>query len=610
MNPAKTESQTVANTRTLSCTKENKGDYLSLGFLQSLVSSNEDISLRKTDRGTAILRMSKHVQNCMKLDFGFEKVGHDMLVMAKNVYDFKKEEVGVETVAELEDMTTEDKYVACLKNEGVLKTRDDGSYAFDRSAAKLADSQTTFNLDIQDKSKSMQLYFSSPKARDYATVYGDEGVPETTSKFPCLETERFAEPDPYLYVSDEDRLHYSANQACQTEDYETILSELSQLKSSSAGNAQELISVLKVALEDAREKRLSKIYDELEEIEDEFAPSRDDIAEGKLTGVTESRARSLGREYGELLSEVNELLYNPGIREVNDLMNELDEGVTPTREEEITQRISELNDEIGRFGKKDASNLGKVFDGLKEYGYTDEALKIEGFRLKSSNFSKVGPRGGNEKKISIEKADENIKKRLAEFERGTLRNWDDIHLAKSGSAEPIESLYQETQARTQRIQQMKQQFVQKEIAEDQKHCADNYVGGMRNPMECKRHREGRARRVQSFEGMMQQQSQQVQQQNARMAQLTQYYEEARRRNVAAEPQGGFYYDDPFGFYGSDSSSLYSLGGPQWNQQVMGLGMQGQYQMMGPVQGQYQNQGMMGQPPGTFNQGLQRPMWGY
>lgn len=615
MDPTPTDSEVTPNTPTLSCTKENKGDYLSLGFLYNLVDYPQDISLRKTDRGTAILRIPKHISACMKLDFEFRSVGDDKLMVTKNAYSFTKEEVGVTTEDELKKMTTEDKYVACLKTKGVLKERDDGSFAFDRSAAEdqnlvTYSSETEFELDVADESKSMQLYFASPKARDYQTVYSDEGVPESPSDLPCLETERFADPDPYLYVSEEDKLYYSANQACETEDYETILRELSELKSSSAGNAQDLMKILEVALEDAREKRTASIHERLEEIEDEFAPSREDIAEGRLTGVSESRAKSLGREYGDLLEEMNDVLYNPGIREINQLMNELDAGVTPDREEQIVARIDDLNEEIGKFSKKDESNLGKVYDGLKEYSLTDEALKIEGFRLKSLNFSRVGPKSSRDQKISIEKADENIKSKLAKFETGTLRNWEDIHLAKSGSAAPIKSLQREGQARYQRMQQMQQRFYQKEMEEEKKHCQSNFIGGMRNPMACQRHREGRSRRVQMFQRQMQMQTQQLQTQSSRVAELSQYYEEARRSIAAEQESQYFHYEDPFGFYGSDSSSLYSVGGQNWNQQVMGLGMPSGAPMMGPMPQQGQpGPGRMGQPPMMY-QGLQRPMMGY
>lgn len=617
MDPTTTDSRSTANTPTLSCTKENKGNYLSLGFIYNLVDFPQDISLRKTDRGTAILRIPKHISACMKLDFEFRSVGSDKLVVAKNAYEFSKEEVGVETEEELENMTTEDKYVACLKTKKVLKERGDGSFAFERSAAEdrnlvTYSAETEFELDIQDESESMQLYFASPKASDYQTVYSDKGVPESPSDLACLETERFAEPDPYLYVSEEDKLYYSANQACETEDYETILRELSELESSSAGNAQELIQILEVALEDARDKRLSSVYDRLEEIEDEFAPSREDIAAGDLTGLSESRAKSLGREYGDLLEEVNDILYNPGIREVNKLMTELDKGVTPDREKQIVDRISKLNEKIGRFSKKDESNLGKVYDGLKEYALTDEALKIEGYRLKSLNFSRVGPSGAGERKISIEKADDNIKSTLAKFESGTLRNWDDIHLAKSGSDAPIKSLKREGQARYQRMQQMQQRFYEKEMSEEKKHCQSNFIGGIRNPMACKRHREGRSRRMQMFQRQMQQQSQRLQQQSSRVAELTQYYQEARRSIAADQQNNYFHYEDPFGFYGGDSGSLYSVGGQNWNQQVMGLGMQPQTPMMGPMQGGQgqMSGGMMGQPPMMQQQGLQRPMMGW
>lgn len=600
-----TNSTPTSSTPTLSCTKDNNDGYLPLGFLYDLVDHPQDISLRRTDRNTAIIKIPKHISACLNLDFEFRNVGDDKIVAIKNTYNYSKEEVGVATDAELNAMNSDDKYVACLKSKELLIEKPDGTLAFDGRKAEsdghvTYSAETEFDLAVADPSKSMRLFFASPKAREYQIQWGDQGVPESPTDWPCLETERFAKEDPYLYVSEEDKLTFSANQACETQDYETILRELSELRTSSAGNAQDLIKILEVALEDAKTKRIEKIYERMEEIENLFAPSREDTAAGRLTGLSETRAKKLGREYGDLLEEVNEVLYNPSILEIDRLMTELDAGVIESREEEIMERITTLNEQIGVFAKKDQRSLGKVYDGLKEFALTSEALKIEGFRLKSLNFSRVGPSSGrSSRSISIEQADKNIKSTLKRFDTETLRNWEDINLAKSGNAAPIRDLQRQAQQNVQRMERDQAQFIQREMQQEQKACASNFIGGVRNPMECQRFRAGQQRRLRSFQARQQRQRQALQSAAQRASQLELYYAEAQRQLASErEDDFGFYEDDPFGFYNDngDSSSLYNIGGPQFNNNVMQMGMPQQQPGMG-----------MGQPPMG---GLQRPMMGY
>lgn len=607
MDEPVTNSTPTSSTPTLSCTKENNDGYLPLGFLYDLVDHPQDISLRRTNRDTAIIKIPKHISACLSLDFEFRNVGNDKIVAIKNNYNYSKEEVGVATDDEFQKMSADDKYVACLKSKDLLIQKSDGTLAFDGRKAEsdglvTYSAETEFDLAIADPSKSMRLFFASPKAREYQIQWGDQGVPESPTDWPCLETERFAKDDPYLYVSEEDKLTFSANQACETQDYETILRELSELKSSSAGNAQELIKILEVALEDAKEKRIASIYERMEEIENLFAPNREDAAAGKLTSLSETRAKKLGREYADLLEDVNEVLYNPAILEIDRLMTEIDGGVTEAREEAINERISLLNEQIGEFSKKDSRSLGKVYDGLKEYALTSEALKIEGYRLKSLNFSRVAPSSGRGKRaLSIEQADKNIKSTLKRFDNETLRNWEDINLAKAGNASPIRDLQLQAQQNVKRMERDQAQFVQRELQQEQKACASNFIGGVRNPMECQRFRSGQQRRLRSFQARQQRQRQALQSAAQRASQLEMYYAEAQRQ-IASERQDdfGFYEDDPFGFYNDygDSSSLYNIGGPQFNNNVMQMGMP-QQQGMSP-------QGM-GQPPMG---NLQRPMMGY
>ncbi len=605
LDAAGSTSVATPGTPALVCNKHTVGNYLSLGFLYNLVDFPEDITLKRTDRNSVIVKIPKHVSACMQLDFEFRNVGNDKIVAMKNAFRFTPENTGL-TADELSSKTHDEKYAACLKSKKLLIETGPEQYAFDRAEAERTQQvaysvETEFPLNLADESKSMKLFFASPKARSYATVYDTNNVPESPREWPCLETEKFEQQDPYLYISQEDRLAQSAMVACESNDYEKILKELRELRRSSAGNAIELITILESALESARDKRLDEIHERFEAIEREFAPTREDIAQNRNTGVSENRARVLGREYAGLLEEVNRILYDPGIQEINRLMTELDTGnATDARKNQINSRVKTLNEKIGRFATKDQRNLGRVFDGLKEYGLNNEALRIEGFRLKSQNFSKVAPEGEGRsrvKPLTIAQADANIKKSLQAFENITLRTWDDHYRVKQGDNTPILHAQRQSQQRWANMQKQYEQFMKKEQSEMQRHCATGLTG-VRNPMACQRHMAGQQQRQQQFAQRWQSGLNQIQADSQRVAVLNQSYEEAMREIASMRGPDQQAADDPFGFYTNpyDNSYLYSVGGPQFQQNVMN--------MNGPHQSP-----MMGQPQ-MYSPQLQAPNFGY
>lgn len=591
------DSVATGSTTTLTCNKHTIENHLSLGFLYNLVDNPNDIRLTRTSRGTVILQIPKHISACLDLGFSFRNVenGRAKIMAMKNEFRFTPENTGM-TAEELAGKTHDEKYAACLKEKGLLEEMGPNQYRFNRAAAEDNHHvdysvETEFELGVSDNSQSMQFYFASPKANSYQTMFpsGNDRLPESPAAWPCLETERFMADTPYLYISDEDRLAERAQIACESENYEQIFRELSNLRRSTVGNANELISILESALDAARDKRLEEIYTRLEDIEREFAPTREDIAEGRRTGVSESRARGLANEYSTLLSEVNRILYDPSIQEINRLNNELEGAdVSDERRNQIYDRITDLTEQIGRFARKDQRNLGRVFDGLREFGLNREALRIEGFRLKSLHFSRVHPdrnRGrAGERPITIEQANENVERNIASFETRVLTAWDDEQRVRQGDASPIRAIQRQSQQNWQRMQQNYQSFQRREQQEMQRHCASNFIGGVRNPVACQRHMQGQQQRQQQFMSQWNRGLQQIQHDSQRVGVLGQQYEEAMREIASMREQRYSSYDDPFGFYANpyDSSYLYNVGGPQFQQNVnmMGPQMMGP-QMMGP-----------------------------
>lgn len=602
------DSVATPGTRAAHCGPRDSGNYLSLRFLHQIMDYPEDIALRRTDRDSIVLTIPKHISACMDLDFEFRNVGSDKVMAAKNVFRFTPENTG-KTAEELERMSHDEKYSACLMEMGLLIDNGDRNFSFDRSKAEsenhvVYSSTTEFPLSVSDRSKSMRLFFASPMSHING-AYGpahqesETGV-ESPREWPCMATENFMARPPYIYISEEDRLAERTQIACESEDYEQIMRELSELRSSSAGNANELINILESALEEARNKRLEEIYTRMEEIEQAFNPTRDDIAAGRSVGVNETRARSLAREYRDLLEETNRILYDPAIQEINRLTQELEgRGITEARQTQIYDRVSHLNEQIGRFSRRE-NNLRRVFQGLKEYGLNDEALRIEGFRLKSLHFSRVHPDSGRrirgERPLTIAQADENIQRTLRTFENNVLTAWENQQRVRAGDATPIRTLERQNATRWSSMQRQYQQFVQREQEDQRRYCAPNFIGGVRNPVACQRFMQGQQQRSRQFQQRWQSGVNSINQNSQTISVLNQQYDQAMREIASLrQGQAGGMGMDPFGFYTNpyDQDMLFSVGGDGFQQNVFNMGMPGQG-MMPMMPGQQQMQGM-GQP---------------
>lgn len=591
---APSPSRVTPSTPSLNCDDQASGNYLSLAFLYNLMDFPEDISLRRTERDSVVLRIPKHISACLSLDFEFRNVGNDKIMAVKNIFNFTPDNTG-KTSSELSSMSLDEKYAACLMNKGLLIENSDGTFAFDRAKAEsdgevVYSTSTEINLGINDRSKSMQMYFASPEAQKskYGTVFADTNVPESPSEWRCLATEQFQSQAPYLYISEEDRLSERVQITCESEDYQQIFRELSELRRSSAGNATELIALLEKALESARDKRLAEIYERMGEIETAFTPTREDIAENRISGVTLAEARRMGDEYKKLIEEVNQVLYDPAIQEIVQLEEELSAGVTPEREEKIHAKVSELNDKIGEFAKRERQ-IGRVLDGFREHGMNSHALRVEGFRLKSQQFSRVHPdrnkRIAGQRPLTIEQADQNVSRQISRFENTVLTAWEDQQRVRDGDSAPLREIQRASSARWQNMQQEYQRFQQTEQREYQRICASNMIGGVRNPVACNNYVQGRQRREQQFAQRWQSGVAALNRDQQRLAILNQDYETAMREIASLRSEYGAVgsLDDPFGFYSNpySSSDSFGFGTPQF--QTPGVMPYGQPGMMGPHQ---------------------------
>jgi hypothetical protein len=486
-------------------------------------------------------------------------------------------------------MSGNDKYEDCLKREGIIVQSDNG-YSMVRPDYKEQNYATTISqpavLQHFDEKKPMSVFFGSPRflGREYGAAFRFQENELVGDQ--CLRLEDVKEDGGALYTkrdAEEARLF----DICQNGNYDAIKAALNSL-----GNAPELRRTLEIALQRAADERATQIYDRLGAIEDRFRPNPEDRKDGKLVGVTEKQARTLAREYGDLLKELNDVVYTPSINKIEELLKEKEQvATTEKRSEQIDDEIRALNERIGQFSKRSESQLGAVYNGLREYSLGDEAKKIEGFRLKSSTFARVydGKRDKRGPPLTVTDANETIIKQLKRFENEVIKDWDDAYLAKQGSDAPVRAAERQIQTAYGKIQSEYQKYVQTEQSEYKRYCSTNWIGGVQNPARCQRWQQGQQARQKKYLQSRERRLKQVQAQSNRAQALTGYYEDAQRR-IAAETE---YSSDPYGIYDT-------FGGGDFYSNLGGLSNQNFGMMTNMMGGQQQMQTQM-MPYGSATQ---------
>jgi hypothetical protein len=586
--------------------------FMSMAQFYSIMDNHEDIHYVVEGNNISLV-VPKHITACLELGIQETNVGNNKVVAIENKFNFTPANTGF-SEDELASKTLGQKYRACLEREGLIKRDSNGREVFDRQLATERNQvaynvRLTMRLNPPDRTRSMRLYFAGTPYGDGNAMFGNE-MPEGMRTLPanwnCLRAERMSSEGPFIYRSPEDQAAETAIRVCETNQVEEITAELQRLRRSTVGNASELIKMLEAALEAARTKEVNEIFERFTQIERALRPSNDDIREGRRTISNETEAENLVREYATLLGKLNTIALDPGIQEINRLIGELSEsGTTPQRREQINARITALNTMIGRFAAKSENELRPVYDTLRELNLQEVALRIEGHRLKSLNFANVHPnrarsRAG-ERSITITQADTNVKNSLRRFQGETLPRWEDEYLVKRGDSRPIVALQRNSQQRFAQMQRSQQNFQQNEQREMQRHCAPNFIGGVRNPVACQRFMQGQQQRQAQFQQQWSRNLQRIEADSRRVSVLGQHYDQAMREIASQREYSNSLYD-PFGLYhddyGYDNNAMFNMGSPQFFNPMQGNLMHPQ-QMMSPMQG-----GMMMQP--GFNQPMMPP----
>jgi hypothetical protein len=462
--------------------RDTKG-YVSMNFLRNIVdpsvTSPNEMKVVKVADGSYQVKIAKHIKACVDLSYDVVKADNNYFVRVKNNFPFTEDNVPVNEGENFEDLTMDEKYYRCVEGKGLLKNG-----AFDRPKAEQSGNISyglnfpPFGVDIGDGSKSVSVYYGSPKASAYGTAWAAENVSPKPSGWNCVVYENFGENPKRVHTSNKDKVYDRALRVCQTESAEQILEELSRLKDSAAGNFKDLEKILEQAFNKAQEKRVDDIYKRMTEIEEAAKPGED----GKL--ISESLAKEYANEYSALAKEISRIVIQPNAQKISDLLKVRDS----SNKDEIDAKVKELGLEIQEYSTRPYKKFGFMRDVLKEYALTEEARDIEGLRLASHFYGRVYKGKADSKRgkpMDLKDATDNVKRLIKSYEDNRLNDWEASYATRNGNKAPIRATIRDIRTRSARMNADWQKFQRTESANTQKYCGANMLGQMRNPVRCR-----------------------------------------------------------------------------------------------------------------------------
>lgn len=584
------------------CDPRDTGGYVSMNFLRNIVDpsiqSPNELKVVEVSEGNYQVQIPKYIKACTDLKFEVTKADNNYFVRVKNNFEFTPDNVPVGEGENFNDLSFDEKYYRCVEKKGLLKND-----AFDRIKAESTGNvlyglnSNAFSIDTGDGSKSISVYFGSPKATAYGAAWPASNVSPKPSGWNCTTFENFGDSTQRLYTSTKDRVYDRALRVCETESAEQILEELSRLRESSAGNFRDLERILEQAFEKAQEKRVEEIYERMTEIEEAMKPDKD----GDM--ISESLAKDYAKEYSALAKEISRIVIQPSTQRVVDLLKMRNN----SNKDEIDAQVKALNEKVQAYSKRNFDKLSFLYDVLKEYALTDEARDIEGLRLASHYYGRVykGKNDTRGNSMDLEDATDQVKRLIESFEENRLKDWQAQYATKNGSKAPIRATVRDIRRRSEEMNNQWSRYQRTEQQNTMKYCGGNMLGMMRNPVRCRSWMAGRDQRQRVA---LNQRARHLQYLRTRTDQYSMYmtnFEEFRNQQSQAADSS-----DPFQFYGgNDFYTDYDIYG---NPNDYSGDMSWMYSMQsGPQPSPFGNQmmrqpAMMGQQPQIFSPGFSSP----
>ncbi len=475
------------------CEATDIGKRISLGFLNNIIVGNGKLEIKKLPNKKFTLDMPEYISACLDLEAKVVQAGSNFYIDIVSKKEIMRDEVEVKDGESWEDMPWELKWRRCVEKKGLVNDDGNWNYTQARNTNKLArgfrDIQTTsYREAIGDGAQSVNVYYISSNmtqmGKEDGKLKNETMVGAYPDGYDCVTFENLEKDKPYrLFTSERDEAYDRALQACEEENAQMILDELTKLKRSSAGNYNDLIGILEQAYEGIKGSRSEEIIEEMDKIKQYFRNNKN---------ISEETAASKAQEYQALMREYNDLVIAPNTRKIRELMEEDAEG--------NYEAIKELGREMTAFSKSHNSKFGKMQEQLEEHGLTDEFRAIEGVRLAAETYGRVYDGKFDNKRgpqlDSIDEATDYIEGKLNYLDNEVLQRWEMAYEAKNGNRAVLRVQQRRLRERKERMDKRLSDFQRTEQRNNLRYCGNNGLGMMRNPVRCRSWQAGAERRYQ------------------------------------------------------------------------------------------------------------------
>lgn len=521
---------------------ESESDFISQELLRMLLPDGE-IRLSGT-RSKPTVTIPRHIGVCTRLSIHTAPMGNDFVVMVRNGFDFTTENTGL-TAEQMATKTVEELQEACIGEAGYLD--DNKRINYDKIIADgklnhaLESEPGRLDLSRTNRVDSVNLFFASPKASEYGVAFPATS-PTARLRMPCLAYENVGTTtSTRLRTSEKDKRMDEAIKVCESKNPQEIIDEIARNYND---GYEDIAKILERVLEDVKAPRIKEIYERMDEIE---LALRDD---GDETASMEQAAELIG-EYARLSTELERIQITPALNKMRTLMAERRRGVSAQRREEIERQMNALREDVKEFSTRSPSksNLRFVYENAQRYALVDEIEVIEGLRLSSNYYSKLG--SGTRNLSSIRAADERIERRKDDFTSVT-RAWEDEYSLRSGNDFLLKSLDRKIKSRLSGLNRDIEALDRENKEMEQRYCAPtmlsfNGVPMPKNQYRCNKWREDYPQIRESLRKQAEEELAYIESLGEKYVEYEKIYEEGantRRNNEVA-------FDDDFEVFGEE-----------------------------------------------------------
>ena len=459
----------------------------------------------------------------------------------------------------------------CLSTNKILV---DGKIDHDKvPKTGYTESNTSFGYKFDKKTEvvnDITVSYAFPKSYNSADGYKPlYGIIENAPPIPgqkCMLSEKIAGNSTYINEGAEAWIE-KINTACETRNVDEIISV-----KRSAGNAPALHHIMAKVMDEMDTAIFNLSKPEAERINNEMIAIETKLNKNR-DSMDEAQAKKEIVKYTNLVKELDAKFLNPAIYRLDNLMKKRDTIADDDSAEmkAIDEEIKNLNDEIGKFSKKNQASFVSLYSTMEKYAFNDSAKIIEDIRLKSHFYSQVygGPTDSKRgKPITFEKANKEQFNRLKSFEK-SLDSWTDVYLVGQGNMFPVVKTEKEREGAINRMNSRYAAFQKKEMTDYNNYCSGGMTGGMRNPVKCKQFMSDRDKRMNTELKKREKDLYYIKDKDNKLTKMGMTYNEYQRGLASQEdaelfdPTGSSYtsYEDNFsdrfpGYFGPTMSSAY------------------------------------------------------